>query len=159
MAELSIESLTSDSPWRAQIAAEQFALWGPLTGYNSASAYETFLERAAASASLPRVLVARLDETLLGSVNLLAQEMTIRPQLTPWLGQLFVSQDQRAKGVGARLLDAASAYVGSLGYRQLFLFTSGTLPDYYRKRGWAEVEQVAYLGKARTVMRFDIIPK
>ena len=82
--------------------------------------------------------------------------MTIRPQFTPWLGQLFVSENRRAKGVGTGLLNAAIAYVGNLGYRQLFLFTSGTLPKYYGKRGWAEVEEVEYLGKMRTVMCFDI---
>jgi len=39
---------------------------------------------------------------------------------------------------------------------QLFLFTSGTLPDYYRRRGWTEVEDVSYLGRLRTIMRRDI---
>jgi predicted N-acetyltransferase YhbS len=138
------------------MAADQFALWGALTGHNSVSSYQAFLEQAASSSSLPRVLVARLDGTLLGSVNLLAQEMTIRQEFTPWLGQLFVSESQRANGIGTRLVEAAIAHAGSLGYRQIFLFTSGTLPEYYRKRGWAAVEQVEYLGKLRTIMRFDI---
>ena len=79
--------------------------------------------------------MAGLDGAVLGSVNLLTHEMTIRPQFTPWLGQLFVSENRRAKGVGTGLLNAAIAYVGNLGYRQLFLFTSGTLPKYYGKRG------------------------
>ncbi len=156
MAETSIEPLTPGSPWRVQMAAEQFALWGPLTGYPSLAAYEDFLEQACRSSALPRVFVAGCDDILLGSVNLLAQEMTIRPQFTPWLGQLFVSESQRARGIGTRLVGAAIAYAGSLGYRRLFLFTSGTLPGYYRNRGWAEVEQVEYLGRVRTVMRFDI---
>jgi len=82
--------------------------------------------------------------------------MTIRPQFTPWLCQLFVSESHRAKGIGAKLVDAAISYVGSLGYGQLFLFTSGTLPDYYRKHGWTDVEEVSYLGKERTIMRFDL---
>ena len=151
-----LEPLAPASPWRVQIAADQFALWGPLTGHGSRAAYETFLEQAARSSTLPRVLVARQDAALLGSVNLLANEMTIRPQHTPWLGQLFVPENHRTKGIGTALLDAAIAYVETLGYRQLFLFTSGTLPGYYRKRGWTDIEEVVYLGKARTIMRFDI---
>jgi len=92
----------------------------------------------------------------LGSVNLLTNEMAVRPQFTPWLGQLFVSESQRSRGVGATLIDAAASYVEQLGYRQLFLFTSGTLPDYYRNRGWSDVEDVAYLGQVRTIMRLKI---
>jgi GNAT superfamily N-acetyltransferase len=154
-----IEPLTPKSPWRVQMVAEQYGYWGPLTGHGSPPLYEAFLEQAANSLTLPRVLVARLGTTLLGSVNLLTNDMTVRPQYTPWLGQLFVSESHRAKGVGARLLNAAISYVEGLGYRQLFLFTSGTLPSYYRKRGWADIENVTYLGHVRTIMRIDVDSK
>jgi hypothetical protein len=157
--DISIQPLTPKSRWRAQIAADQYGYWGPLTGYGSPILYEAFLEQAANSLTLPRVLIATTNASLLGSVNLLANEMTIRPQFTPWLGQLFLPENHRAKGTGTKLLDAAISYVKGLEYRQLFLFTSGTLPSYYRKRGWTDVENVTYLGKARTIMRFDINPK
>jgi hypothetical protein len=153
---LSVQPLEPKSPWLAQIAVDQFEYWGPLTGYGSRSLYESFLEQTVRSAALPRVLIASIGGTLLGSVNLLANEMTIRPEFTPWMGQLFVVESQRSLSVGAALLDAAASYVAQLGYRHLFLFTSGTLPHYYRSRGWVHVEDVTYLGKTRTIMRLTI---
>ena len=156
MPNLSIRPLEPGSALLTQVAADQFAHWGPLTGYSSRDAYTAFLEDAARSIALPRVLIATIDGIVLGSVNLLATEMSIRPQFTPWMGQLFVAMSQRSRGVGAVLLDAAASYVAQLGYRQLFLFTSGTLPDYYRRRGWTDVEDVSYLGRLRTIMRRDI---
>jgi GNAT superfamily N-acetyltransferase len=154
--DIAIGPLTPNSPWRTQIADEQFDYWGPLTGHNSRSSYEAFLEQAAHSRALPRVLLAASDTALHGSVNLMMTEMAIRPQFAPWMGQLFVAESQRARGTGTRLLDAAISYVGDLGYQQLFLFTSGALPDYYRKRGWTDVEDVTYLGGVRTILRVDI---
>jgi GNAT superfamily N-acetyltransferase len=152
----SVQPLEPNSPWLMQIAADQFAYWGPLTGHSSQSSYEQFLQQAARSAALPRVLIASGRGILLGSVNVLMNEMPIRPQLTPWMGQLFVAESQRSRGIAAALVDAAACYVEQLGYHQLFLFTSGTLPHYYRSRGWIDVEDVTYLGKVRTVMRRDI---
>jgi hypothetical protein len=83
---LSIRPLEPGVPLLAQVAADQFGHWGPLTGHSSREAYAAFLEDAARSMALPPVLIATIDGTVLGSVNLLASEMPIRPQFTPWPG-------------------------------------------------------------------------
>lgn len=88
-------------------------------------------------------------------MNLVTNEMTIRPQFTPWVGQLFVASDQRSRGVGTAPLASATSDIRDLRYRQLFLFTSGTLPEFYRSKGWTDVEQVSCLGRLRTVMRVE----
>ena len=151
-------ALEPSSGWIAEIARRQFDQWGPLTDHPSAQAYQAFLLEAAGSQRLPRTLVAVSAGVLLGSVNLLAGERAIRSALTPWLGQLFVMEAARSRGVGSALVDAAAAYARRLGHGQLFLFTTGTLPDYYRRHGWVDVDEVEYLGRVRTIMRRDLQP-
>lgn len=151
-----VEPLHPSSPWIDEIARIQFDHWGPLTGQPSRQAYETFLGEAAAAHGLPTTLVAHRDGVLLGSVNLMAAEMTIRPSLTPWMGQLYVREDARKSGIGGRLVVAAAAEAAALGFPYLYLFTSGTLPAYYRALGWEDVEDVAYLGRMRTIMRLAL---
>jgi len=154
---LEIACLSADSALPKTIAALQFALWGPLTGYVSAADYEQFLCRTTASHQLPEVLVARRGTNFAGSVNLLASEMTIRPALSPWMAQLFVLGTERSRGVGSALIDAAMARTAELGYRRLYLYTSGTLPGYYATRGWQPVEELEYLGKMRAIMAYDLV--
>ena len=105
---------------------------------------------------MPEVLIARRGTNFLGSVNLLATEMTIRPALSPWMAQLFVPATERSRGVGNALIDAAVARTAELGYRRLYLYTSGTLPAYYASRRWQPTEELDYLGKTRVIMTYDL---
>lgn len=153
-----IELLRPGSGWVGGIAARQFALWGPLTGFESSEAYGAFLAGTTRGHGLPKVLVALQDGEPLGSVDLLPAEMTTHPHLTPWMGQLFVSPEGRGTGVGTRLVREAAEHVAQLGHGRLYLYTSGTLPEYYRARGWREIERAHYLGKDRVIMSLDLGP-
>jgi len=151
-----IRRLTDDSTLPASIARLQFEFWGPLTGHSSADGYEQFLCKAVRSPDLPAVLVAMDGGTFLGSVNLLASEMTTRPTLSPWMAQLFVVDSERGRGVGNALVSASIDHAGKLGFRRTYLYTSGTLPAYYASLGWQAIEEVEYLGKMRTIMTFEL---
>jgi predicted N-acetyltransferase YhbS len=151
---VAIAPLDASSPLAGMVATIQFSFWGPLTGFTSAADYERFLRTASASA-LPSVLIASRGKQFAGSVNLLAQEMTTRPELSPWLGQLFVVEEERRGGVGRLLVRTAVDHVAALGHRRLHLYTSGTLPRFYESLGWKPIEMVDYLGKPRTIMAFD----
>ena len=153
---LMIAHLTARSSFIPAIAEAQFAFWGALTGYQSRTEYEQFLQKAATSLELPRVLIATRGPTLAGSVNLLEREMTIRPNLSPWLSQLFVVSNERNRRVGTALVEAALSEAAKLGHSRLHLFTSDTLPRYYASLGWRTLETVEYIGKLRTIMMFDV---
>ncbi len=158
---LTIEPLHAAGDLPAALAARQFAAWGRSTGYDTEAGYAGFLTAAATTApdALPAVLVARRAGAVVGSVNLLVSEMTIRPALSPWLAQLFVFEASRRQGVGAALIDAACARAAALGFRRLHLYTSGTLPTWYAGRGWRPIEAgVDYLSKSRTIMAIDLSP-
>ena len=134
------------------LARWHFDQWGPLTGASSLEAYTELLETASKTRTVPSVLVAFADGALIGSATLLASDLPVRPALTPWLAQLFVAPGRRRDGVGAALVTAVRERARRCGYARLYLFTSGTLPDYYARLGWGTMERVAYLGRERTVM-------
>jgi GNAT superfamily N-acetyltransferase len=138
------------------LARWHFDQWGPLTGAGSYESYAALLTAAARSGTVPSVVVAVADGQLLGSVSLLPSDLPVRPELTPWLGQLFVEPSRRRDGVGAALVHAILERARWCGYARVYLFTSGTLPQYYERLGWRLVERLAYLGRERTVMDYDL---
>ena len=80
------------------LSEAQFELWGPLTGRNTLAEYRELLHFAAKSESLPTTLVAVENATVLGSVNILENDLPLRPDIAPWLAQLFVFPDFRRRG-------------------------------------------------------------
>lgn len=65
------------------LSQAQFELWGPLTGRNTLTEYRELLHLAAKSESLPTTLVAVENATVLGSVNVLENDLPLRPDLAP----------------------------------------------------------------------------
>ena len=138
------------------LSEAQFELWGPLTGRNTLKEYRELLHFAAESESLPTTLVAVENATVLGSVNVLESDLPLRPDIAPWLAQLFVFPNFRGRGAGALLIEGAIAEARKLNRPILYLYTSGTLPGYYEKLGWSRMEEIAYLGKRRVIMAYPI---
>jgi GNAT superfamily N-acetyltransferase len=151
-----ITGLGEHPQWIKLLARWHFDQWGPLTGASTIDDYTALLTRATEGGTLPCVLVASADETLLGSVSLVGCDLPLRRNLTPWLAQLFVEPSKRRAGVGAMLVRAVLERAEAYGYRRVYLYTSGTLPDYYARLGWREIEGLDYLGKQRTVMDYGL---
>ncbi len=161
---MAIVDLGDDLVWLPTLARWHYDQWGPLTGASSCEDYAGRLTEAAASRAVPSVLVAVSRGALLGSVSLLDSDLPARPHLTPWLAQLFVEPTHRSAGLGAALVRAALERAGCCGHPRVYLYTSGTLPDYYGRLGWRVVgrlgwrvvERLDYLERPRTVMAYDL---
>jgi predicted N-acetyltransferase YhbS len=142
--------------WLPTLARWHHDQWGPLTGAGSLDEYTALLTKTAASRTVPSILVALDGDRLLGSATLLAADLPPRASLTPWLAQLFVDPARRRDGIGAALVRAILDRARACGHARVYLFTSGTLPEYYRRLGWREIERLDYLGRERTVMDHEV---
>ncbi len=154
-----LEGLRAHRNWIPEIARLHFDQWGHLTGAPSHEHYVSKLEESARSEGIPSVIVASCGGVFAGSVSLAASDMSIRPSLTPWLAQLMVVARFRGQGVGAALVRAAVRQARDYGFDRLYLYTSGDLPRYYERLGWVTEERVEYLGRLRTLMKYDRLPE
>jgi len=152
---MQIERLSQHKDCIKQLSRWHFDQWGQLTGAHTFDEYVRVLEDSATNGNLPMVLVAIVDGMLAGSATLLTCDLPIRNHLSPWLGQLFVAPQYRSNGIGSSLVRAATVEARSIGYGQLYLYTSGTLPLFYERLGWSVLEKVDYLGKERSVLYYD----
>lgn len=156
MKDIQIENLSEHKNLIPLLAKWHYRQWGDLTGASSEHDYQKILSTHICSQFIPMTLLAMNGNNLLGSVNIVESDLDIRPELTPWLAQLYVVPEQRDRGIGSTLVQAVFTQTADLGFDHLYLYTSGTLPLFYESMGWTIREIVQYKGKDRAVMEIKI---
>jgi GNAT superfamily N-acetyltransferase len=156
MKDIQIKNLCEHTEQIPLLAKWHYRQWGDLTGASSQHDYQKLLSTHAFSQCIPMTLLALNGNRLLGSVNIVESDLDMRPELTPWLAQLYVAPEQRGRGIGSTLVRAAVARTTDLGFDALYLYTSGALPIFYESMGWTTRETVQYKGKDRTVMELKL---
>jgi GNAT superfamily N-acetyltransferase len=82
---------------------------------------------------MPLAYVALYDDLLVGSCSLQLND-GIRPDLSPWLGDLIVDLAYQKQGIGKMLINSAKDKARELGFSKLYLFIfDPTLSDYYSR--------------------------
>lgn len=110
---------------------------------------------------IPFTLVALRKEIPLGTISLKEQdepEFAAISQGNPWLGSFQVTQEERNKGLGQKLLQAAKTFAKDLGYKNIFLYTSNPANlDWYRRRGACFIETRPFRNHIITIMQITLL--
>lgn len=83
---------------------------------------------------LPLTFVAVEGNKLVGTVGLWRCDLISRQDLYPWLAALYIDENQRGRGLGAKLQQHVIEHARALGYPQLYLYSA--CKDYYERFGW-----------------------
>ena len=134
-----------------QLAAWQQAQFGYLSPTSNEAGridrFRTHLQRNA----IPMTFVAQVDGAPVGSASLVVSDMSIMPELTPWLAGVYVAHEHRRRGIGAQLVRRVMAEATALGVDRLYLYTHDRM-TFYRGLGWETVGAYHYRGYLMTVM-------
>lgn len=89
--------------------------------------------------AFPFVLVAHEKGEFIGTVSVVETNMAPRRDLSPWLSALWVEVAHRRAGIGSTLVNAAIKQAAERGRSPVYLTTTKTGSDFYRRRGWFDV--------------------
>ncbi|WP_254508521.1 GNAT family N-acetyltransferase [Anatilimnocola floriformis] len=136
------------------LAAWHYAQWGELNPANDVAARIARLQTHLQQQAIPTTFVACDGEELLGSAALVASDLDIRPELTPWLASVFVAPAVRQRGVGTLLVQRVMQEARTLGVPRLYLFTLDR-EKFYASLGWRLMERAIYRDKEIAIMAFE----
>jgi GNAT superfamily N-acetyltransferase len=148
----------ADSPEFVQTCARwSFEEWGK---YNPAATLQKRIEDFQAHCNkdhIPISLLAVIDNHPVGMASLRAND-GIRPDLTPWLGSLYVDAQFRGMGIGELLIAQIRTKTIALGYKELYLLTfEKSLPSWYSSIGWQEIGKDLLLNNPVTLMKITLV--
>lgn len=154
--DITIQRLSADDPNAEIVAGWTFAAWGHLhPGLTLAQAMER-LKVECGQGGVPSIFVAMQGRTPVGTASLIADDMSTRPELTPWLASVFVVPEWRGQGIASSLVQRVEEEALESGIQHFYLYT----PDQqalYRRMGWQDIELVEYRGEQVTVMARQLV--
>ncbi|HDZ48440.1 hypothetical protein LCGC14_0035880 [marine sediment metagenome] len=154
--DITIQRLNADDPNAETVAGWTFESWGHLhPGLTLAQAIAR-LKAECGQGGVPSIFVAMQGTIPVGTASLIADDMSIRPELTPWLASVFVVPEWRGQGIASSLVQQVEEEALENGIQHFYLYT----PDQqalYRRLGWQDVELVEYRGEQVTVMARQLV--
>jgi len=126
-------------------------------GKHSGSTLEEVIYRTKHSMQrdkVPQVLIAKLNDELVGTVSIWNNDLTPRQDLTPWLAALYIKKDYRGMGIGTLLQEKCIETVKGLGYDKLYLITDHD--NYYERTGWIFLESAPKSGDYIKIYEYEI---
>ena len=136
----------------ALIAQWHFQEWQTLFPGRNEADFAAELTLCLGKSSLPQswLLLDNAGEVA-GTCSLLVHDMTILPQLTPWLANIYVRPDLRGQGLGQQLVRHVMAEAAGLGIATLYLFTEDQ-QAFYQRLGWKLWALQQYEGHMVSIM-------
>ena len=137
------------------LAGWLFDHWGKTLNVEDPDGQVAFMQTCAAGDDLPRGFVAVQGEEPLGFACLMNGDLPTRPDLNPWLAQVYVTPPARGRGAGKALVTAVVAEAQRLGFPILYLYTSGDKVRYYDAMGWRQRGTEEFRNKRVTIMEIE----
>jgi len=120
-----------------QISRWMYRWWGHSEGY-SPEAVRSAMARSLQNDHLPQTYGLFLGDTLIGMYQFTQSDLFVRPDLYPWLANVYLDPDYRGKGYGHLLLSTVRENAMQLDADALYLYT--TCEGLYEKYGWQFME-------------------
>ena len=114
--------------------------WGQEDGYTFES-LRNYLENTFQENILPKTYGLFIDGKIIGMFQFTYEDLEVRPDIYPWLANLYVDKEYRNKGIARLLLKKIlEIAASSVSHDELYLYTKHI--GLYEKFGWDFVSEI-----------------
>jgi len=108
--------------------------WGKRDKYTFEEV-KCFMKHSMQKDKLPQTYGLFLDDTIIGMYQFAYEDLSIRPDIYPWLANVYIDKEYRGKGYGKKLLENVEKTAQeNIAFEEIFLYTKHI--GLYEKFGW-----------------------
>lgn len=100
---------------------------------------QEYYRHCACTDRLPQTFIAYKDSIPIGTFQFGMSDNFVRPDIYPWLKNVYIDHSHRGNGYADIMLDAAVESAKKAGLKELYLFTHIT--GLYERHGWKLLEE------------------
>ncbi|MFW6008368.1 MAG: GNAT family N-acetyltransferase [archaeon] len=105
--------------------------------------------------TIPTTFIALENDEAIGTASIIEHDMDIKKELTPWLADVYVKEENRGKRVATKLIKRVIKEARDINVKKLYLYTREA-EGLYKKLGWEVIERVNYYGVHVPIMVLDL---
>ncbi len=124
--------------------------WGKDEGF-SMEKMNAYVSNSLCKDRIPQTYILMAEEELIGVYQLSIMDIDVRPDIYPWLINVYIDESYRGKGFFNELMISVKENCNKLGINQIFLYT--TLDGLYEKFGWKFEEKFNTFIKGKEIQR------
>lgn len=114
--------------------------WGIQDGY-SFDAVKSFMKHRMQKDRLPKTYGLFSNDNIIGMFQLTYEDLAVRPDIYPWLANVYIDEKYRKMGYGRNLLENVKPIAQkAISFDELFLYTKHI--GLYEKFGWKYVSEI-----------------
>ena len=114
--------------------------WGKKNGY-SYDGIKCYMKHSMQRDRLPYTYGLFVNNKIIGMFQLTLEDLNVRPDIYPWLCNLYIDEEYRNKGYGRILLESIKEIAKSkLDFNELYLYTKHR--GLYEKFGWKYISDI-----------------
>ena len=151
--EIKVVNLADDTKYVEEVSTWAWEQWSKASGIKLEEIiYRT--KHSLCKDRVPQVLIAKLNDELVGTVSIWYNDLPARQDLTPWLATLYIKKEYRGKGLGTFMQKKCVELAKELGYKKIYLMTDHE--NYYERTGWVFLGLAPDKGHQTRVYEYEI---
>ena len=113
--------------------------WGKNESWSYEKVYN-YVKNSTSKKSIPKTFIYVEDGTLKGVCMVSFHDADVRPDIYPWLINVYVDKPYRLQGIGKTLISYAIDYLSKNNYKEVYVYT--LIKTLYEKFNFKKIDEI-----------------